>query len=716
MPDSPPPVNNPYNPTNALDDIPGLHFALHEFLQSRMHESERFCEQSDPEKQRLYFATGYGLIQCVKGLMSFEDKDLLAAINHTKHGITVASAHRKRPGSLAGRLAGYIVPSLSTSGTEWIAGMTPVERHAELVYAESLYQKSLLGIVYSGDWLAFIREVLNMRTTISIYRQLGKWIETVDAAYAIAHPELLAAISTPNPTPDTGADSEETPPQSSTTSFASANSFSGAPSPFPSLKHTSTQDLSSPPSNSPSSSAHPYLPSPSIDPHFRSGVYLGLGMSHLVLSMMPGKLLALVELFGYKGDRKFGLELLERAGGWGANGRVVEREAEGVRRAICDMSLLIFHLVLSAFTFEGVDVRKAARVLEWNLKRYPNGVFFLFGAGRLALVRSQPSKALTYYARAAQAQTQYRNLHHISWWESAVACLGLWRVAESKSWWGKLGGEATWSKATYTYGEAACLATLGEHAEAKKLMECVQGLRQKIAGKSIPVEKFVARKARKYLAQSDTLLLPALELAYVFHAIAHAPREVISGEMIPAVGGALGELGLVLSSESEGLVSSGSGVSEGRANVNGVKKGKDKKLESRSGYWDDVCLARFLEGVCWRFVAYPDPDAELEADEKIPYSPENARTYSERAFRAVFEHGPYIELDHYIVYYAHFEYGRLLARSGNKDGAKTQFNLVLSGKPLEVNAAGRKGKYSLENALHVRTNAALEALDQNRLL
>ncbi|KAG2137023.1 hypothetical protein DEU56DRAFT_736904 [Suillus clintonianus] len=634
MSNLPPPVNNPYDPTNALDDIPGLHWALHEFLQSRMHESERYCEQSDPDKQRLYFATGYGLIQCVKGLMSFEDKDLLASINHTKHGISIASAHRKRPGSLAGRLAGYIVPSLSTSGTEWIAGMTPVERHAELVYAESLYQKSLLGIVYSGDWLAFIREVLNMRTTISIYRQLGKWIETV----------------------------------------------------------TPTHELTSPPPSSPTPpSTHPYLPCPSIDPHFRSGVYLGLGMSHLVLSMMPGKLLPLVELFGYKGDRKFGLELLERAGGWGANGRVVERDTEGVRRAICDMSLLIFHLVLSAFTFEGVDVRKAARVLEWNLKRYPNGVFFLFGAGRLALVRSQPSKALAYYARAAQAQTQYRNLHHISWWESAVACLGLWRVAESRSWWGKLGGEATWSKAIYTYGEAACLATLGEHAQAKKLMERVQGLRQKIAGKSIPVEKFVARKARKYLSQSDKLLLPALELAYVFHAIAHAPREVIAREMIPAVRGALGELG-------------------------GVKKGNDKKLESRSGYWDDVCLARFLEGVCWRFVAYPDPDAELEPDEKIPFSPEDARAYSEGAFRAVFEHGPNIELDHYIVYFAHFEYGRLLARSGDKDGARTQFNLVMSGKALEVNAAGRKSKYSLENALHIRTNAALEALDQNRLL
>ncbi|KAG2113971.1 hypothetical protein DEU56DRAFT_749051, partial [Suillus clintonianus] len=427
----------------------------------------------------------------------------------------------------------------------------------------------------------------------------------------------------------------------------------------------------------------------SLDPHFRSGVYLGLGMSHLVLSMMPGKLLPLMELFGYKGDRKFGLELLERAGGgeWSfQNANMNLTDAEGVRRAICDMSLLIFHLVLSAFTFEGVDVRKAARVLEWNLKRYPNGVFFLFGAGRLALVRSQPSKALAYYARAAQAQIQYRNLHHISWWESAVACLGLWRVAESRSWWGKLGGEAMWSKAIYTYGEAACLATLIEHAQAKKLMERVQGLREKIAGKSIP--KSVACKARKYLSQSDKLLLPALELAYVFHAIAHAPREVIVREMIPAVGGAWGA----------------------------VKKGNHKKLESRSGYWDDVCLARFLEGVCWRFVAYPDPDAELEPDEKIPFSPEDARAYSEGAFLAVFEHGPDVELDHYIVYFAHFEYGRLLARSGDKDGARTQFNLVMSGKPLEVNAAGRKSKYSLENALHIRTNAALEALDQNRLL
>jgi hypothetical protein len=39
-------------------------------------------------------------------------------------------------------------------------------------------------------------------------------------------------------------------------------------------------------------------------------------MCNIVLSLMPGKLMTLVELFGYHGDRKVGLEMLMRAGGW----------------------------------------------------------------------------------------------------------------------------------------------------------------------------------------------------------------------------------------------------------------------------------------------------------------------------------------------------------------------------------------------------------------
>lgn len=135
----------------------------------------------------------------------------------------------------------------------------------------------------------------------------------------------------------------------------------------------------------------------SVDVHFRSGVYLGVGLSHIMLSLMPARLATLVELFGYKGDRHLGLALLQKAGGWtkespepsvsqGAppdlrrwrsetvtNRNASGTEDEGVRRSICDMTLLIFHLFLSSFTHDGVDVMMAQKIVDWNLKRYPEG-------------------------------------------------------------------------------------------------------------------------------------------------------------------------------------------------------------------------------------------------------------------------------------------------------------------------------------------------------
>src|SRR6266404_9225591 len=134
----------------------------------------------------------------------------------------------------------------------------------------------------------------------------------------------------------------------------------------------------------------------SIDVHFRSGVYLGVGMSHIILTLMPTRIATLVELFGYKGDRRLGLALLQKAGGWtrdapepicqsrcAANlwrlrprvdkSQASRTEDEGVRRSICDMTLLIFHLFLSSFTHDGVDVMMAQKIVDWNLKRYPEG-------------------------------------------------------------------------------------------------------------------------------------------------------------------------------------------------------------------------------------------------------------------------------------------------------------------------------------------------------
>ncbi|KAI0255620.1 hypothetical protein BJV78DRAFT_1177213 [Lactifluus subvellereus] len=619
----PPAVTWPYSNATALDDITGIAYALDMFLKSLMVESEEYCHRCDPKKERLYFATGFGLIQCVKALMSYEDDDLLSAIGHTKHGNAIANEHRKKAASLPFRLAGYVTGS---SGTNWVKSMTAVERHAELVYAESLFEKALLGIVYSGDWLAFIKEALNMRSTMQVYRQLGKFLDQMDA-------EARARGEGPE--------------------------------------------------------------DKSIDEHFRSGVYLGVGLSHLILSLMPARLATLVELFGYKGNRRAGLALLQKAGGWtkeSSNPSVSEAN-EGVRRSLCDMVLLIFHLFLSGFTHDGVDILMAQKIVDWNLKRYPEGVFFLLAQGRLSLCRSQPARAIASYQKAMSVQTQYRNLHHVSFWEMAVSNLALWEIEESLKCWRNLHEESTWSKAVYAYGVAALLIQLGgeaEQAEGLRLMTEVPKLRQRIAGKSIPLEKFVARKARKCEAQGGRLLLPALELAYIFHAVARASRPVIAEQMLPLVEAALVELKQY--------------------------EGAPQTYGNGAEFWDDWCLARHLEGACLRYIAYPGPDALLNPDEVVPIPQTDAAQRASAAFRAVFANGPNIQLDHYIVYHSHFEYGRLLACMGDKEGARTQFDLVLSGKPLEVNTMGGKGKYSLENDLHMRTNAALEALDEDKRL
>jgi Protein of unknown function (DUF3808) len=107
----------------------------------------------------------------------------------------------------------------------------------------------------------------------------------------------------------------------------------------------------------------------------------------------------------------------------------------------------------------------------------------------------------------------------------------------------------------------------------------VPKLRQRIAGKSIPLEKFVARKARKCETQGGRLLLPALELAYILHAVSRAPRSVIAEQMLPLVEAALVELR--------------------------QHEGSPGKYGKGSEFWDDWCLARHLEGACLRFIAYP---------------------------------------------------------------------------------------------------------------
>ena len=75
------------------------------------------------------------------------------------------------------------------------------------------------------------------------------------------------------------------------------------------------------------------------------------------------------------------------------------------------------------------------------------------------------------------------------------------------------------------------------------------------------------------------MCLAALELAYVFNGIAHAPRDVVVEKMLPQT----------------------------KAELDKLNNYQDKPKEwcnGKANYWDDYCLCRFLEGVCERYLAY----------------------------------------------------------------------------------------------------------------
>ncbi|WFD31576.1 hypothetical protein MSPP1_002615 [Malassezia sp. CBS 17886] len=412
------------------------------------------------------------------------------------------------------------------------------------------------------------------------------------------------------------------------------------------------------------------------DNDFRSGVFLGTGCISLILGLLPGKVLKIMEVFGYEGDVGAGLALLSRAGGWDAS-RSERRPAvgtaeEGVRRPMCDMSLLCYHLVVSTFIpVPGVDIAFAEKVLDFHLQRYPRGVFFMYFHGRLYSTQGLSVKAIECFKNARDIQEEYVQLKHICYWDMALCAMSLSAWKDMYAYFSVLAEENNWSKAVYTYARAAALYQMGSRDEAKQIFACVPGITQKIAGKSIPLEKFVARKARIISTDGHALVLPAMELAYMCHCYTSAPPLALAERSLPTV---------------------------------------DREIASFSGdtSMDDRCLAQFLRGVILRNLAYPEQHIKLSG-RRPSIAREGAARDAEESLLFVANNGRQLKYDHYLLYFSHYELGRLYIGMQRFDDARRELELLLSQKNL--GDVGRKGKYSMQNMAILRSNGALELLN-----
>uniref|UniRef100_A0AAZ3QQV0 Tetratricopeptide repeat protein 39B n=1 Tax=Oncorhynchus tshawytscha TaxID=74940 RepID=A0AAZ3QQV0_ONCTS len=248
---------------------------------------------------------------------------------------------------------------------------------------------------------------------------------------------------------------------------------------------------------------------------FEGGVRLGIGSFNLMLSLLPQRILRLLEVIGFSGNRDFGLSQLREGAA-----------SHGLRAVLSVLTLLLYHTYVTLIlgTGEG-NLVEAEALLGPYLEKFPNT------SVSLPLFRSQtlstslsPPQAQLKFEECILAQSQWRQIHHLCYWEL------MWSHSFTQDWLQAyryadlLCKESRWSKAIYVYQKAAILSMLPEE-EIKKtgenvveLFRQVEGLKQRLAGKSIPTEKFAVRKSRRYNARNPVkLVVPALEMMYVWN-------------------------------------------------------------------------------------------------------------------------------------------------------------------------------------------------------
>lgn len=258
--------------------------------------------------------------------------------------------------------------------------------------------------------------------------------------------------------------------------------------------------------------------------HFESGVRLGTATFNVMISLLPPRIITLLEFVGFSGNKDKGLAELEAAS-----------HSPGLRSVLCDLTLLGYHLVICHFIDSPGDIPACERILMKQLKVYPQSIWFLVFQARLQLLRGKYNEAIQIYHVTIHTQDTWKQFQHVCHWEIMWAnCLKMsWREASHYSTY--LVEGSTWSRTIYSYFKASITiqSTLKmdeyDKEECDGLMRKAPTFKQRIVGKSLPMEKFVIRRCSRYWAQDGHLVLPAIELMCLwnmFHPLAKNERAV----------------------------------------------------------------------------------------------------------------------------------------------------------------------------------------------
>ncbi|VDD79539.1 unnamed protein product [Mesocestoides corti] len=595
----------------------------------------------------MYHAVSYGTMLHLQATATLEPSDLEAATRQIKHAVKVCLTKRRK-----GKFTDNFSKSTAKAKTAFYASYTEDEAHAELCYAESLLQWVFLAVLQDEKLVTLIKSSLKLRECYKCYRTCWKiyknkkWADGPSRAafecgvfMGVGAFNLVSTFLAPFESP-----------------VLTRNSWIFREKGEPSLGYffltffTVSQDL---------------------------GLQLlheGRKIEHGVRDPLCALIILVYDLYA-----------TQMTGESFCISDVCCPKIT-VCDTACDSGVGVINLSfrLHADGDEISALEEARRILPSCMKKAPDSAFFLFLNGRLETLCGNFKLAREYFFKSIESQSDFVNFHHICYWELMWCHCVQAEWMDAMKYAERLTCESKWSHATYRYLMAAFIiqfleeerraategagktppsspistdpredadgGTLAKHAE--DLLRSVPQMIQRIAGKSLPIEKFAMKKATRYFEQGNRLTLPGLELMYLWNGfkLISNKKELISKFL------------LTIEAKIQNLVT----------NKNSIVN-----------FTDDFCMATLLKGVCLRCL--------------------KKNFQAKMCFTEVLMNEKAIRQDKYVLPFSEVELCQIAMHEGELDEAKRH-----------LDKAWTYTKYSLEARLHFRLHSLTALLKEKK--
>lgn len=382
--------------------------------------------------------------------------------------------------------------------------------------------------------------------------------------------------------------------------------------------------------------------------HLVGGVKFGLGAFNLMLSLVPPKTLKLLDLVGYYGNKEVGLSLLH------------ESASESHINNILSILTLLFYYnyICVAFGVEKGHTSTIEDLFLIYLQKFPKCVILNFFHARFNMLKGKFENAQLILEECIFIQNEWNQLDHLCYWELMWCCIFLQDWKQAYHYANQLLQNSRWSKAMYSYSKAMLLALLPSgfaqsiNEDMNSHFLKVESLRIRFLGASVPIEKFVAEKGRRYGTTTGWFTAqPLLEFVYAWS-------------------------GFRIMSKRLQLISCWLSV---------INKGQDLLQENPNKEYgtDDMSLLNLLKGLCLKYLG--------------EYST------AEQYFIRVIESEKLLKYDHYLVPYTYYELGILYYLKGDYVNAIKNLDNIKNYKD-----------YSMEARLQFRAHVALEQIAKEK--